>query len=113
MSNSLGFTVIRNVVGKTYRVEADAEMEDSGECSTSKCIIKYDPKMEIQQIRDTIWHEIKHALWTEVALNGTIGDRRVVGEDVEEEVVSRMATAELCVLRSNKKLRDFLFGDEN
>ncbi len=96
-----------DVLGKTYRVEETPGMivEDdaSGKCIPHRCHIRIDPEQDIQQYRDTLWHEVMHGIFSEAGLSHSFKDEE------EEHIVRVLSTASLQALRANPKLRTFLF----
>jgi hypothetical protein len=72
------------------------------------CEIVLDPTEAPGQRRDTLWHEVKHAVAGMAGYQGNLP---------EEEVIARMSPLELLVLRDNPQLVAFLLevddaGDE-
>jgi len=102
-----------NILGKWYRIEQDdLNMEINGcngETMADKCLIRYTGNQDIQQLRDTIWHEIKHAIYHETALATDFKDDKV--DLTEEQIILRSAPAELQVMRDNEGLMEFLLDD--
>lgn len=98
----------------TYRVVCDAvamavECRDAGEdlvgrCSHRTLTIHIEPDQAASQMRDTLLHEVLHAVANMTALDGEWGDER------EEETILRLAPALLDVLRRNPRLVAFLTG---
>ncbi len=86
-----------------------AECRDAGEdlvgrCSHRTLTIHIEPDQARSQMRDTLLHEVLHAVANMTALDGEWGDER------EEEVILRLAPALLDVLRRNPRLVAFLTG---
>ncbi len=96
----------------TYRVICDtaamnAECRDAsedlaGRCSHRTLTIHVDPDQARSQMRDTLLHEVLHAVANMTALDNEWGDEQ------EEEVILRLAPALLDVLRRNPRLVEFL-----
>lgn len=97
------------IVGKTYRVVAHDDFDDDryGDCNVRECLIRLDlVDVDPQQVRDTLLHEILHALWKESGLGA--------GEGASEEVIVRqLATSLLATLRENPPLVRFLLSKED
>lgn len=67
------------------------------------CEIVLDPRQAPCQLRETLWHEIKHA----------VASLSRFDQDEEEDMIARMAPWELLVLRDNPTLVAFLLeGDD-
>jgi hypothetical protein len=86
-----------------------AECRDAGEdlvgrCSHRTLTIHIEPDQARSQMRDTLLHEVLHAVANMTALDGEWGAER------EEEVILRLAPALLDVLRRNPRLVAFLTG---
>lgn len=100
-----------NVLGKTYSIEGPEEILDEsdelGHTYAYKCLIRYghNATEEPQQLRDTILHEICHALYYE---NGLATELKARDDDLEEQVVRRTATGLLQIFRDNPQLVTFL-----
>lgn len=96
----------------TYRVVVDtaamnAESVDAGEALVGRCCrrsqtIYVEPDQHPSQRRDTLLHEVLHAVASVTALESEWGDER------EEEIVLRMTPALLDVLRRNPRLVAYL-----
>lgn len=100
-----------------YRVSADPqelrEWEHDGTqpdhihggCHNARLFMLVDTTFPRGQQRDTLWHEVKHAI-------NYLAD--VGGEDKlgEEEMVGRTSTLELMVLRDNPELVAFLLAED-
>lgn len=96
----------------TYRVVHDsaamnAECRDAGtdllgRCSHIEQKIHIEPKQHPSQKRDTVLHEVLHAVASLTALSSDWGDER------EEEIVLRLTPALLDVLRRNPRLVAYL-----
>lgn len=72
-----------------------------GNCDTKACVITLDPSAAKSQVRETLIHEVLHAVTALTAIAGDLGE-------VEESVVTRLAPALLEVLRKNPDLVDYL-----
>jgi hypothetical protein len=79
-----------------------------GNCTGFNCAIAYghDAMVNHQQFRDTIWHEIKHALFYESGLATEIKDPEIKLD--EESIVRRLATLEMAVMWENPSLMRWL-----
>lgn len=86
-----------NVLGKRYAVQlVQRESGDYGECFVDKCRIEVaDYQCEDQQ-RDTLLHEVMHAVDHEMHCS------------MSEPQIRRMATGLLAVLRHNPEFVEFL-----
>lgn len=95
------------ILGKAYTIAGDKDLiEDgtaSGLCKPWKCSIRIGTDADIQQQRDTVLHEVFHAIFSETGLTQDFKD-----DDDEEKIVRRMATATLAILRENPRLVKFL-----
>ena len=63
------------VLGKWYRVTPGTDKNRLGECDLVECRIGYRPDQHIQQARETLLHELIHAISDAQALN--LSERRV------------------------------------
>jgi hypothetical protein len=88
------------IVSRKILIQADDDCEDLGQWDSSSQLITYAPEQEIGQLRDTIWHEILHAIIEDIN-----------GDEIKEKALRRAATVTLHTLRHNPALRDFLFAD--
>jgi hypothetical protein len=99
------------IQGKTYKIDGPEEILDEadelGHTYAYKCLIRYghNATEEPQQLRDTILHEVLHALYYE---NGLANELKTTDDDLEEQVVRRTATGMLQILRDNPQLIKFL-----
>jgi len=92
-----------DVLGKSYQIlPTTTEDKELGACEPNKCLIEYRPEQHIQQLRDSLWHEVLHACYSEMG----IGEE--IPEELEETIVLRMATSTLYVQRYNPELMKFL-----
>ena len=82
-------------------------MDAYGECRPRFCQIFYASAQDEQQLRDTIWHEILHAIASETGIAWELKPESDVDVD-EEMVVRRFATATLQVMRDNPSVVKFL-----
>ena len=86
-----------DILGKPYRIElVKKKGSDYGECFVDQCNIEIASYQCDMQKRDTLLHEILHAVDHEM------------GTDMSEPQVRRMATGMLAVLRHNPALVAFL-----
>lgn len=84
------------------RQEHAAKGACSGATSHPKLEIHIDPNDAPGQQRDTLWHEVKHAI-----LNISGFD----GKATEEEFIQRTSALELAALRDNPELVAYLTDD--
>lgn len=98
-----------DILGKTFRITYDPQLASidaaSGKCKSDLCQIWVGTESDPQQIRDTMLHEVLHAVYGEMGLGEDIEDK------YEESIVRRLATGLLYVIRHNPKLMDFLEKD--
>lgn len=91
-----------------YRLRSVKNITDSsgwlyGRTDRKKTLIEVDPTVSPSQLRDTILHEILHAI---------IGDQPIaLAEDQEELVIRGITPVLLAVLRENPELVAFLLKD--
>lgn len=99
--------------GKWYTIKDDPDLDRdrSGECSALHCVIRIGPDQTEQQRRDTVWHEVKHAIFFETGLNTEIEESEP--KVTEEMIVRRTASMELAVLRENPDLVAYLTEDDD
>lgn len=98
--------------GKWYRVRQEKDLGDDGAegtCKPHRCLIKLDRDQDLQQKRDTLWHEVKHGIFFECGLSHEIKDGSE-GPD-EEKIVCRSASMEIAVMRENPDLMAFLLDE--
>ncbi len=91
---------------RTYKIAAWPHKEANpankyGECSSQEGIIRVDTYYSIEQVRDTLLHEIMHAIYREWGLQD---------EDKEERTVATMATALTQVMADSPECRKW-FAD--
>ncbi len=79
-------------------VEADIRDNTLGECDVNKSAITYWKGSSHDSARDTVFHEILHAIFFLMSLNA---------DDCEEETVTRMSTGLTCILRDPRN-REFV-----
>jgi hypothetical protein len=84
------------VIGKTYTVSENTEMDHWGRCTYGKILISYDPNQHATQLKDTILHEVIHAVEYSMQL------------DMDEKQVHAMSTGILAVLLDNPKFAEWL-----
>jgi len=51
-----------DILGKRFTVRWSKMEKDYGQCESGKCLITVDPSQHAEQQRDTLLHEILHAL---------------------------------------------------
>ena len=97
-----------DVLGKEYQVinefppnEDEEEEGNSGECTFSRCEIHVDPTEAEPNQRDTLLHEVIHAVENDMDLG------------MKERQVLLLATGLLQVLRSNPHLVAYLMVPES
>lgn len=102
------------VLGKVYSIEETENVQGgedhevlSGHCAPLLCHIQVSTEQHIQQIRDSLLHELLHAIWSESGLCCTIGEERI-----EEHLVHTLASAILALLRDNPALVRYLTAKE-
>lgn len=88
-----------NCFGKTIHVLEDDTLEDMGEFEALTFEISYAPNQNDDALRDTIWHELFHAL------------EDLAGDSIPEKTLRRLATNSLGLLRTNPALRRYLLDD--
>lgn len=88
------------IVSRVVTITADDDCEDMGQYDSSAHAITYAPEQSATALRDTIWHEVFHAVIEDIN-----------GDEMKEKALRRAATVTLHVLRHNADLREFLFGD--
>lgn len=71
----------------------------AGYTHVSASLIVLDPDVSSQFRRETLWHEVKHAVANVVGLEGKLS---------EEEVLQKVSPMELAVLRDNPELVIYL-----
>jgi len=91
-----------NILGKTYAIEwlphiYEDDGEQSGMSSTRHQVIKISTSHHKEQQKDTLLHEMLHAVDEEI------------GTKLEEEQVRHIATCLFQVLNSNPNILEFLF----
>lgn len=95
------------ISGKAFTVSEEDAMDEAGMCVPTLCLIKYNPTHDIQQIRDTVWHEIKHCIYYETGLSYEL-ESKDEEHPSEEMLVRRSSTMELEVMRDNPQLMRWL-----
>jgi hypothetical protein len=81
------------IFGKRYRVEwKPASGKDSGECFNDKCLILVNPEIHPEQQRDTLLHEVCHAIDIEMDTG------------MRERQIRLLATGLLQFMRSNPEV---------
>jgi hypothetical protein len=81
----------------------------SGYCSQSRCTIYIATSDRCEEfIRTTLWHEVKHAV-----LDITCDTDKASADAIDEEqLIQRLASLEIGVLRDNPKLVEYLLGEK-
>jgi hypothetical protein len=94
------------VLGKPFKVDWVPNLEHDGPVcgvtSPKMCWVMIDASLPESQKQDTLLHEILHAIWYEMGIHNE--DKN----EVEETVITRMATGLLNVLRANPHLVRYL-----
>ena len=100
----------RYTVTTDPEVLRDIERQERASCfggaNHRKLTIAVDASIPMDQQRDTLWHEVRHAIDNLAAIGG---DDKIS----EEESVERTCSLELLVLRTNPALVQFLLGDDD
>ena len=91
------------------RYERPRKMEDAGQTLLGQTVlgetmIRLSTAQSMAAERDTLLHEVLHAVWYVMGVEPPAE----TSADFEEYVVARMATGVLCILRDNPKLITFL-----
>ena len=89
----------------TYQIRLHALENLSGDCDTDRLRIRIDRSMRGSQRRDTLLHEVLHAITSMTGLDHELGD------STDEAVARRLAPALLDVLRANPKFTEYLLSD--
>lgn len=84
------------ILGKTYSVSLDEDMSNYGECNYKKQTITYSPRQHDDQLKDTLLHEIIHAVDHAVHL------------ELSEKQVHALAGGLYAVLKDNPELSKWL-----
>ena len=92
------------VAHRKYRIEvwchkAAQASQRYGECSSVEAVIRIDESLDAEKARDTLLHEVLHAIYAEY---------RLEDEDKEERTVSTIATALTQVMVDSAELRKWL-----
>ena len=101
-------TIVKiDVMGKTYSVDWSPTMQAMDDC-VGKCLpvqqsIIVSSDQAKGQLRDTLMHEVMHAVYSETGLGAIIK-----GDDDEETVVRLLTTGFLQVLRANPQFAKLL-----
>lgn len=90
-----------------YSVTHDLPEEagDDGQCSAKALTIRILPGLPPDRRGEVLWHEVLHAVIDLVHLEDILGS---CTSEKHEQVVRRLATASLQVLKQNKELRNAL-----
>jgi hypothetical protein len=84
------------VMGKNYKIIPTTHITELGLTEFAKCEITIATEADPQQVKDSVLHEIIHAIDLELKL------------DMEERQVHCMATALLALFKDNPELVEFL-----
>ena len=99
------------VIGKVYRLEVsdtlDADAGALGITHADKCLINYAKSENPQALRDTILHEVLHAVFAEAGISAELAE---IDKELEEKVVRRAATVLLDTMRTSRGFVDFLLA---
>lgn len=87
-----------DLLGKTWTISQKKDSKNFGTCYHGKCVINVTPTQSLENARDTVLHEIIHALEVEGQLK------------MSERQVRILATLLLAALRHNPKLAAFLLA---
>lgn len=99
------------VLSKTYSIIVDEHIWNEGTGASGLCkpwktqIHVAKGELNEQQERDTVLHEVMHAIFSEMGLTTDFKE-----ENEEEKIVRCMATGLLAVLRENPALVKYLTG---
>lgn len=88
-----------SIIGQRFDIRAQTELSDCGRCDYHKTTILFDPGQSAEALRDTVLHEIVHAI------------AHLMDMKLSESKTLRIATGLLCVLRENPSLVKFLTDD--
>ncbi len=95
---------IRHVIilGQLFRIEITNDLSDEelGRCETTHQKLMINEKQGLCSMRDTVLHEISHALAYLLTLKE---------DSTEEEFVSRFSTGLRAVMIENKLLKEWIF----
>lgn len=78
--------------------------KNCGRCISTKQLILLDPNQGPDQLRDTLMHEIEHAIWDQTLL-------RLPGKLTQERVIEAMTPVRLDTYRRNPQLAAYLFDE--
>ena len=101
--SGLPFQVIYDAAALGLKAMDERAEPALGHCDYSTLTMVVDDRMPEPKIRDTLFHEILHAIWHTTGLTSRVGT-----EISEEEVVAAMATEIVHVLRVNDDLAAYL-----
>lgn len=91
-----------------YRVQYEPEWSiktgNMGNCVTDTQTIYVDASLTEQAERDTVLHEVLHALWSQTGL------QKAYTEDQQEDVVWQLTPRLLAVLKDNPDFVTWLLG---
>jgi hypothetical protein len=97
----------RVVVGQAAidrRAAEDGRSELLGHCHNDELVITVSPKMAEDAQRDTLLHEVLHAIFHSTGLAHDLGDEK------EESMIRRLTPALLDLIRRNPRLVADLMG---
>jgi len=84
------------IFGKRWDIEVRKDQDDFGQCHFDDTKITYKPGQSLENLRDTLLHEIIHGISNEMK------------DGVNEKQTATLACGILCVLRDNPGLVRFL-----
>lgn len=95
-----------------YDVVVDKQRADDagvtyGQSDHSKCTIVLNPDQHAHQMRDTVLHEVLHAICDQLGVNKG-GAAALLDFDAEERLVSSLSPILLDTLRRNPHLHEYL-----
>ena len=88
------------VLGRKFKIEVKELEGMYGRCHKAKAIIQIDPDQDEFSLKDTLLHEIMHAILHQQGFNHEY--------ELEESFVRPLATGIMTVLQDNPKLAAFL-----
>jgi hypothetical protein len=93
------------ILGKTWGLvpieDAPLQGNNRGECNFTECRIRFKTDGSPDDVRDTVLHEVIHALDYTMQLG------------LKERQVHALAAGVLAVLRDNRRLNEWLVGGES
>jgi hypothetical protein len=87
-----------------YRIRIRARRDPLGECDTRKQRVDVTAAQSEPSLRDTVVHELLHAIWYESSANAMLA----TDEDEQEKVVRLLSPWLLMLLRDNPDLVAYL-----